>query len=238
MSEVDAGQLADWFRLLSVSNRIELLEQLRSARTLEEIRLQPDASQAGLRPERPISRPAIQNHLAQLVEAGLVRSRAAQRPGKRQANEYVLDHARLFAFVEAIRRVGDLTSDAPAEPSATAVAPGLAATHWEPGPKLVLVRGVREGRVFPLRHADLDGPRGWVIGRRDSCQVSLDYDPYVSTENAEIVRVGGSYRLLDLRLARNGTYLNWSRLPLGQDAPLRSGDIIGVGRSLLVFRDA
>jgi len=64
----------------------------------------------------------------------------------------------------------------------------------------------------------------------------LAYDPYVSHRHAEVVRRADEHRLIDLRTARNGTYLNWRRMPPGGDSVLQPGDIVGVGRSLLVFR--
>ncbi len=235
---LDADRLAELFRLLGVANRIELLAMLRSPRTLEDIRMKPVPAQAGGRPERPISRPAMQGHIAQLVEADLVRMTSKSREGRRPANEYVLDTARLFAFVEEIRKIGELQTRVALTPTETAGAPDIPSAEWQTGPKLILVHGVREGRAFPLRHTDLSGQRGWVIGRKPSSQVRLEYDQFVSSENSEILTAGSVFRLLDLRTAKNGTWLNWSRLPVGGEAPLESGDIIGVGRSLLVFRES
>jgi pSer/pThr/pTyr-binding forkhead associated (FHA) protein len=101
----------------------------------------------------------------------------------------------------------------------------------------VLVHGVHEGHVFPLRAPPAAGGRGWIVGRAKDAAVSLDYDPYVSIENSEILRVGRQFRILDLRTSKNGTLLNWKRLPVGGESPLRTGDVIGVGRSLLLFRE-
>lgn len=234
---IEFARLERYLKVLALANRLELLYALRKPRVLDEIHLTPHPSQAGLTPERPLTRQAVQHHLNQLTEAGLVRVRATERKGGRALQEYVLDHARLFAVVEELRKFSAIESLVPLDPFVTA---GLAESRtpaWDEGPKLVLVHGVHEGRAFSLRHAELRPGRGWVIGRSPEAHVSLEYDPYVSTENAEILRVGNEFRLLDLRTAKNGTYLNWSRLPTGGEARLRTGDLIGLGRSLLLFRE-
>lgn len=46
----------------------------------------------------------------------------------------------------------------------------------------------------------------------------------------------GRSLLLDLPGNRNGTLLNWKPLARGGVAELKAGDVVGVGRSLLVFR--
>lgn len=206
---------------------------------MDEIHLAPSKEQAGATPDRNITRQGVQNHLDRLVEAGLVRAGTTDRKGRRAMNEFVLDHARVFAVVEELRKLSEFGPNVPLDPFATIHLPDSPTSAWEDGPKLVLVHGVREGTAYPLRAALVKPPRGWIVGRAAGAHVPLEYDPYVSAENAEILRSpDGSFGLLDLRTARNGTFLNWRRLPAGGVAPLRSGDVIGVGRSLLLFRDA
>lgn len=108
---------------------------------------------------------------------------------------------------------------------------------WEAGPKLILVHGFYEGNAYQLRENRTDRARGWIVGRNADARVPLTSDPYVSFENSEIVPLRDGYKLLDLRTARNGTHLNWERLPVGGEVPLLSGDVIGVGRSRLLFRE-
>lgn len=233
---VEFDRLESYLKVLAYANRLELLSILRKPRTLDEIHLSPGTSQAAGSPDRAISRQAVQNHLDKLIEAGLVRVAQTDRKGKRLVQEYGLDHVRLFAVLEELRKLSTLASDGPVDPFATEGLADARTLAWEEGAKCVLVHGVREGTAFPLRHKDLKPPRGWVLGRAPDLPVSLEYDPYVSSENAEILRVGDGYRLLDLRTAKNGTFINWQRLPVGGQVPLKSGDVIGVGRSLLVFR--
>lgn len=72
-----------------------------------------------------------------------------------------------------------------------------------------------------------------VIGRGAECQVCLD-DEFVSQLHARIFRAGEAYMLEDLG-STNGTYVNGSRInyPVG----LRHGDRIGIGRTVLEFRE-
>lgn len=234
----DLDRLEHYLKVLGSASRLGLLSQLRTPRTIDEVELEASPAQrANARPERPISRQAVQHHMDQLVEAGLVRVREARRPGRRALYEYVTDRARLFAVTEELRRLSAVPASTRLDPTRTMGLPQRSEHAAGEGARLVLVHGAEEGRTFPLTPNRRAEPRGWVIGRASGVAVPLEYDPYVSTENAEIVRVGGSHRLLDLRTARNGTWLNWQRLDVGAETPLRTGDVIGVGRSLLLFRD-
>lgn len=235
---LEPARLAEYLRALGHENRIRLLSMLRTPKAVHDIRLSPGSSRAGKSPDRPLARPSVLHHLDPLIQAGLVRVVAPDGRDDAALHEYVGDHARLFQLSEELR---DLTLQARsdrAEAMETVAQEAAGTDAWEEGPKLVLVHGVQEGRVFPLRHTALHGPRGWVIGRRPQAHVRLEYDPFVSVENSEIVHDRGAFQLMDLRSARNGTRLNWKRLPVGATAPLESGDVVGVGRSLLVFREA
>lgn len=234
---IDFERLENYLKVLSHANRLRLLSLLRVPKPLDAILLNPGPSQAGHNPTRPISRQAVQGHLKQLVDLGIVRVRSTNRRGTRALYEYVLDQARLYALLEEFRRIGTLETQVPLDPFATEGLPETRPKAWEPGPKLVLVYGASEGRTFPLRPSEQKKGRGWIIGRSRNVHVSLEYDPYVSAENAEVLRAPDGFRLMDLRTAKNGTLLNWQRLPVGGEARLQNGDVIGVGRSLLVFRD-
>lgn len=237
--DIDAEALERGLKLLAVANRIELLSLLRTPRPLDEIDLAPSTAQAGERPERTITRQAVRGHLEKLIEAGLVRVRMGERKGdkgRRAVQEYYTDHARLFALVDELRKLTLIESRVEADAYATSVLAHNTPVSWTEGLKVVVVRGAQEGKAFPLRQASLAPPRGWIIGRAARCSVRLEYDPYVSNENSEILPDGPGFRLLDLRSAKNGTFLNWQRLPVGGEVKLRSGDVVGVGRSLLLFR--
>lgn len=232
----DLDALVNYLDVLADANRLKLLRILREPHALGEIRLTPNPSQARGNPDRTISRQAVRNHLDKLVEVGLIRVRRADRDDPRVRNEYVLDTSRLFAVVEELDRLTQIEARGDADPQETLKLGAGHRSEWPDGPKLVLVHGVREGRAFPLDPSTREPPRGWIIGRDPDAHVCLDYDPFVSEQNSEIVQEDGEWRVLDLRSSTNGTRVNWEMLPVGGEQTLSPGDIIGVGRSRLAFR--
>ncbi|QJW93420.1 ATP-binding protein [Frigoriglobus tundricola] len=90
-------------------------------------------------------------------------------------------------------------------------------------PRLIVIRGVDEGKQFELAG-------GVTVGRHSTNAVPL-HDTQVSRRHLE-VRVGASgYELHDLG-SGNGTLLNGQPV---QVAPLRSGDAITLGQTVLMF---
>ena len=233
---VDLATLEKILKLLADANRLELLSLLRRPRVIDEIHLTPTVTQRGTTPDRSITRPAVQNHVDRLLDAGILRVHKTRRLGGRPVNEYVLDQAALFMIIEEVRTLARLEAFTPPDMYATQSFEGADGPTWTDGPKLVLVHGVEEGKVFPLRTEASGNGRGLVLGRKPGSAIHLPFDPSVSAENSEVLPGKDGFRLLDLRSSRNGTFLNWSRLPVGGEAALEPGDVIGVGRSLLVFR--
>lgn len=234
-ADVDVRRLSQLLEVLANANRLDLLLQLREPRAASEVRLKPAETRPGENPERPISKQAVRVHLAKLAEIGVVVPRKGRR-GPVAVEEFLLNQQRLFAIAEEFRKLGSLRSTLPPGSEATMDGALGGPPTPEAGVHLVLVHGLDEGRSFPLRLSDRAEERGWVIGRRRGVAVSLDYDPFISTENSEVTWEDGHYRLHDLRSSRNGTLLNWRPLPKGGTAELTHGDVIGVGRSLLLFR--
>jgi pSer/pThr/pTyr-binding forkhead associated (FHA) protein len=88
-----------------------------------------------------------------------------------------------------------------------------------------------EGRQ---RIVDLGGEqRALAIGRDPSSDVALDWDSEVSRAHALLERVGGAWTLVDDGLSRTGTFVGGERVH-GRRR-LASGDVIRVGRTVLVF---
>ncbi len=87
-------------------------------------------------------------------------------------------------------------------------------------------KGFRAGREMMLARADT------TIGRAESCDIGLFGDPAVERIHARIVRQGSRFMLADAGSAA-GTFLNDERIT--QAVPLRSGDLIRVGSSVLRF---
>jgi pSer/pThr/pTyr-binding forkhead associated (FHA) protein len=73
------------------------------------------------------------------------------------------------------------------------------------------------------------------IGRGEGADLSLPFDSEVSRLHAEIESAGGEWLLIDDGLSSNGSYVNGERVP-GRRR-LRTGDVLRLGRTLLVFRN-
>lgn len=87
-------------------------------------------------------------------------------------------------------------------------------------------KGFRAGREMMLSRADT------TIGRAESCDIGLFGDPAIERIHARIVKQGSRFLLADAGSAA-GTFLNDERV--SQAVPLRSGDRIRVGGSVLRF---
>jgi len=219
--------LAEQLEVLASAARLELLHALRTPSPLHEIRLAAHEPRAGMARGRPLSRQAVAHHLDQLVEFDLVR-RVVGVPG----GGYVLNHERLFALVDELRSLAKLRPLAPGmmQPGATIQAGRDASTLSVAAPRLVVAYGRDDGAAFGLRDV-----RRLEIGRAAGCDLRLDYDPFVSNRHCSIERGPDGFHIVDA--SRNGTWVNGARLGPGGRQRLRSGDLLGIGRSLLVFQD-
>lgn len=92
---------------------------------------------------------------------------------------------------------------------------------------LLVVSGNHTGRLFVLDRGE------HLIGRARSADVTID-DKAASQRHAKIVQHETQYTLVDLG-STNGTYVN-DELVDGE-APLRIGDVIRIGETLLTFLD-
>lgn len=94
-------------------------------------------------------------------------------------------------------------------------------------PRLIVLRGVDEGKQFDL------GGQTVTVGRHSSNAVAL-HDTQVSRRHLELRAGPGGYHLFDLG-SGNGTLLNGHPVA---EAVLRSGDAISVGQSVLMYSAA
>lgn len=226
-------QLGDYLKALANPVRLEMLDSLRFPKISSELRVGTRRGSAERAGPRPMARQSVERHLETLQAVGLVSHREVHRQG-RTLEEYVLNHQQVFAVIEELRKLTTLRPAAPVDAYATRPAQPSAGGTWAPGPKLVLVSGPLEGAVFPLRSPQAS----WSLGRGRAAGVQLDYDPYMSVEHAEVSRDKESWFIRDLPRSKNGTSVNFAPLAKGAWVPLQTGDIIGVGRSLMVFREA
>jgi pSer/pThr/pTyr-binding forkhead associated (FHA) protein len=87
-----------------------------------------------------------------------------------------------------------------------------------------------ELRVHPLGGAT----ERVTVGRRGSNDVPLPWDGQASRVHAVLERVGSEWALSDDGLSKNGTYVDGARVSARRR--LTDRDVIGVGSTLLVFR--
>lgn len=223
MSDADVELV---LKVLSNPNRLSLLRTLQSPKAFADLELAPSRND-GWGSERSISRQAVRRHVQELVELGVV---VEAPPGADRTARYVVDHARLFGVVEQLRQIATVRPAIDMEHETMGLRGGAHVVVPD-GPHFALVRGVQEGRAFALVET-----AAWTIGRARTCAICLDYDPYVSSEHAQVLRKEGGFFLVDLAANKNGTFLNWAPMTRGGIAPLKPGDVIGLGMSLLVFR--
>ncbi len=232
--DVDYASLADFLSALAYPTRLELLRVLRFPHIASEIRIAPLRVERGENPRRTASKQTIQAHLDKLVDAGLVRVESSGEEGRKR-RVYSVNSQKVYAVTEDLRKVSTIYAGRGAVGEATGTLVQSPPTNDPlPGPRLVLVHGLYEGKSFPLD--ERIAPDGaWVIGRRRGLAISLDYDPYVSLENSVVRRQGNQLTVEDLPESKNGVTVNWEPVAKGARRVLKSADVVGVGRSLLVF---
>jgi pSer/pThr/pTyr-binding forkhead associated (FHA) protein len=119
---------------------------------------------------------------------------------------------------------------------------GLPTAGQSPGELKLQLELEREGRAFLIHRDDSGAQKLTVlpaegtlrIGRAETADLSLRFDSEVSRLHAEIESAGGEWLLVDDGLSSNGSYLNGERV--SGRRRLRSGDLVRLGRTLLVFR--
>lgn len=219
--DVDLVGMAAAFAPLANEKRLALLRYLVEPHYVEEI-----ASHLGM------ARQAAQKHIDQLIEIGVIRRQVGRRASG-PVTDFVIVPQALFALTEGFARLATFqTRSAEDLLLRTQRADGApSAGERVSGPSLTVVRGLYIGTKFALT-----GRSVTTIGRDIDRDISLAYDPFVSNRHAEVLREGAEWRLVDA-FSTNGTQHEWVALPRGGHVALRSGDVVGVGRSLLVFRD-
>lgn len=236
----DLHRLGSKLTALSSTNRLRLISQLSEAQTVDDIDLTPDGSGEGRGADRQLTRQGVRHHLKKLEETDLVRSAMRPNDQGRDRREYVVNEPAVFGLLEELRSLLAPGTEKELRPFETQMptGAGTGARDWPTGPKLVLLQGAGEERVFDLGRIDPkpSAGRGWVIGRSSETEIPLQYDPYLSAQNTEIVSEDGQFRIVDLRVSTNGTRVNDERLEPGKEKTLEHGDIVKVGCSALVFQ--
>lgn len=222
---IDYERLSTYLKALAHPARLEILSRLRVPSGAADLAIRPRRKDADLSAERPMSRQAILEHIEVLEGVGVV-GRLPEAEGAR----FVTSAQHVFALLEELRRLTTIEPAARVDVDATMAGGEAKAASWHQGPKLVLASGPWEGRVFPLEGA---GP--WSMGRSRTRDVALTYDPFASAENATLTRDGARFTVAPEPGARSPVRVNF-RAITGTQA-LQPGDLVGVGRSVLVFQE-
>lgn len=93
--------------------------------------------------------------------------------------------------------------------------------------ELVVVKGRNRGDFVKIAGAPV------TIGRGKAAQLVLADDSKVSNVHARVTPMEGDRFILEDLASTNGTFVNDERI---EQVPLRSGDLVKIGRSLIIFR--
>lgn len=200
--------------------RLRLLRFLTRPHYLEEI-----ASYLGL------TRQAARKHVDQLVEIGVLDRQSGTRETG-PVTEYLVNPSALYLLYDEFEKLASLRrAEEPDVLSRTVAQPGARPLSAPAGgPCLTVVRGLNLGQ----RHRLPPAAKEWTIGRDTTCAIAVPYDAYASNRHAEVRYEGGRYLLTDLR-STNGTLHNFVLLARGGEVELAHGDVVGVGKTVLLF---
>lgn len=223
--DIDFELLAVYLKALAHPSRLKLLWQLRAPANAANLAVRPHRKD-DLPAERSMSRQSAMKHLEQLEQVGVIKRVEGHEGG---ADRWVTNVPHVFALVEEMRKLTAIPAAAP-ELEQTVERTQRKGPEWVKGTKLVLLTGPWEGKLWRLEGA---GP--WTVGRSRARSIALTYDPFVSAEHATLERKGSEFRLAVGEDAKNPSAVNFSKLAPGTSRALRHGDIVGLGRSVLVF---
>ncbi|MHB8587131.1 MAG: FHA domain-containing protein [Thermoplasmatota archaeon] len=208
-------------RALASERRLDVISLLQRPRYIEEIAR-----------DLKISRQGAQEHLAQLVAEGIVEKQHGQRETGTVV-EYRLVRARIFAILEELREMTAVPIDPSSKPLFRTMAlPSEVRFDRSESAEIVVLNGPELGARIALRNE----AKAVLLGRDPECRLKLDWDLQVSNRHAEIRKDSTVFVIVDT-FSRNGTVLNGRTMQPGTPAKLRSGDVISLGRTLVLFRE-
>lgn len=227
MTEDEIEALGEAFFALSNPRRLRLLHLLTEPRYREEI-----AKALGM------TRQSASKHIRKLEEHGFVEEMQGWRETG-PVQEFRVDPKRLFALGMTLVDLGKLepeggpeSSDAdPTQVIAEDELPSGSDEALDASAHLLVLDGPRVGDRFGLTG---EGPR-WTIGRADDRDLTLDHDPYISSQQCEIQVDPNGHAVVDT-YSSNGTFVNFGKLPEGGRTTLAPGDVVRIGRTNLVFQ--
>jgi hypothetical protein len=222
---LDFPRLQRDLHALASGARLQLLWELRVPKRPSEVRVGAEESRGGLRPDRVLSRSAVQEHIGVLEELGLVQRVAG-------GDTFVVNQQGVVRILNDLGALARIRPVIDVDVGRTVMARAPAIEAAPAGPKLILVSGPEEGAAFPLR-----GPGPWTVGRGNNTDVRLGYDPHASRVHVAVsLGEDGLYHVEAVSGATNPTLLDFAPLTPGKPAMLIPGAVLSVGSSRLVFR--
>lgn len=97
-----------------------------------------------------------------------------------------------------------------------------------PAIELMIMSGPDDGTLLKLTQPR--SPNGYIIGRREDCDVILPFDSQISRNHARLYRQEAGWYVEDLG-SKNGTYVGKQRLEGSR--PLEPGQMFRMGRTWL-----
>jgi hypothetical protein len=93
----------------------------------------------------------------------------------------------------------------------------------------------RDGEGRQVLHTLSGSHPAVTIGRRDEADISMPWDPEMSRLHVELELHAGEWTICDDGFSQNGTWVNGLRL--AGRRRLNDGDLVRVGRSIIVYCD-
>lgn len=144
-------------------------------------------------------------------------------------------HELILGYYEPVRAM-TATQEALAAASAAPATPASASSASTPSaPKAALLREVETGRTFALRKRTTSIGRGTGDGDAVDVDLSTFSDgKSVSRLHARVISEGGKHFVEAVREDRP-VYVNSQQVPFNKKHPLKTGDIISIGRMNLTY---
>jgi len=177
--------------------------------------------------ELDISRQAVTKHVDTLLEHGFVREVPSWTDAG-PVDRFQVDPKHPYALGKTLVDLGKLEPEE-SPLGATEGTPDAKAPS-DPKAHLLILDGPDAGERF-----DLDEGDTWTIGRGDDRDLQLDHDPYIFNHQREIQTTPNGHAVVDV-YSSSGTVDNFAQLPEGGRSELGPGDVIGIGRTSLVYQ--
>ncbi|MGB0652350.1 MAG: FHA domain-containing protein [Thermoplasmatota archaeon] len=222
-TDTELDPLAHNLKVLGNPKRLHLLRFLVQPHYIEEIAQ-----------ELKMARQTAQEHVQRLLDIGVVQ-RVRGRRDHGPVTDFVVVPQRIFTIHDQLGKLGGLEPELEADDDMRALTTPLEtgavmSPELDLAPTLTIVHGMRIGQTTTLLG---EGP--WLIGREPEATLCLDYDPFVSSRHTEVRRSADGFEVADL-YSSNGTFVDWKPVERGAARVLHHGDIVRVGKSLVVFR--